>query len=69
MNRPLSKLQAFSGFPDLAYFNMSPYYNLSQKETDRMMLVYAQCMTVIVVLERETQIGGWNVEEKMLNCT
>lgn len=56
MNKPLIKLQAFSGFPDLAYFNISPHYNLSQKETDRMMPVYAQCM--IVVLERETQVGG-----------
>lgn len=66
MNRSLIKLQAFSSFPDLAYFNTSPHYNLSQKDTDRTMPIYAQYMTVTVVLGRCGLVGG-DVEEKMLN--
>lgn len=68
MNRSLIKLQAFSSFPDLAYFNTSPHYNLSQKDTDRTMPIYAQYMTVTatVILGRCRLVGG-DVEEKMLN--
>lgn len=33
MSRLLTKLQAFSVFPDRGHFNMSPHGNMSQKQT------------------------------------